>query len=72
MAKRFIDANRLPLTAEGFQEEREFDAAQAKAGGKLKRIATGYLLHAPGVVRHFSDSGEMRAHLFRGGGRPTE
>jgi hypothetical protein len=69
MAKRFIDAANLPLTSEGFQEEREFDAAQAKSGGQLRRISTGFVLHAPGVIRHFSDSDDMRAHVFRGGNR---
>ena len=69
MAKRFIDAANLPLTAEGFQEEREFDAAQAKSGGQLRRISTGFVLHAPGVFRHFSDSDDMREHVFRGGNR---
>lgn len=72
MAKRFIDPDRLPLTAEAFQEEREFNAAQRRSGGQLTRTASGYVLRAPGVVRHFADSFEMRAHVFRGGGKPTE
>lgn len=72
MAERFIDSDRLPLTAEGIQEERAFEAAQKKSGGKLTRIASGYLLASPGVIRHFADSGDMRAHVFQGGHQPKD
>ena len=48
-------------------EQHAFDAAQAKAGGKLRRIASGYLLQLPGVTRHFADSSEMCAHVFQEG-----
>lgn len=67
MVKRFIDPDRLPLTYEAIQEERAFDAAQAKSGGQLKRIASGFVVAGPGVIRHFSDSVDMRAHVFNGG-----
>ena len=70
MAKRFIDPDRLPLTYEAIHEDRAFDAAQAKSGGQLKRIASGYVLAGPGVIRHFSDSSDMRAHVFNGGDDP--
>jgi len=67
MVKKFIDPDRLPLTAEALDEERAFDAAQAKSGGQLRRIASGYVLHAPGVIRHFADSCDMRVHIFHEG-----
>lgn len=72
MAKRFIDPDLLPLSSEGIQEEREFNAAQKKSGGQLRRIQSGYLLASPGVIRHFADTFEMRAHVFSGGGQQKE
>ena len=60
-----INADILPLTAEAMDEQDAFDAAQVRASGKLRRIASGYLLDAPGVVRHFADSSEMCAHVFQ-------
>lgn len=67
MKRHNIDPNLLPLTAEAIDEEHAFDAAQVKAGGKLRRIQSGYLLDSPGVVRHFADSGELCAHVFQEG-----
>lgn len=72
MAKHHIDRDRLPLTAEGINEEHAFNAAQKKSGGNLRRIQSGYLLTAPGVIRHFADSGDMRAHVFHGGCQPKD
>lgn len=73
MPKRHnINPDLLPLTAEAMDEQHAFDAAQVKSGGQLRRIASGYLLDAPGVVRHFADSGELCAHVFRGGGNPDD
>ena len=42
-------------------------AQRTSKAGKLRRIASGYLLAAPGVVRHFADSADMRAHVFQEG-----
>lgn len=70
--RKHIDPNLLPLTAEAIDEEHVFDAAQVKAGGKLRRVQSGYLLAAPGVIRHFADSGEMRSHIFGGGAKPMD
>jgi hypothetical protein len=67
MARPPVDADLLPLTAEGIQEETTFEAARAKSGGQLRRIATGYILAGPGVIRHFADLTEARAHVFHGG-----
>ena len=72
MKRHNINPNLLPLTAEAIDEEHAFDAAQVKAGGKLRRIQSGYLLNAPGVIRHFADFGEMRSHIFGGGAKPTD
>ena len=62
-----INPDLLPLTAEALDEQDAFDAAQVRASGKLRRIASGYLLDAPGVVRHFADTSEMCAHVFQEG-----
>ena len=62
-----INPDLLPLTAEALDEQHAFDAAQAKAGGKLRRISSGYLLDASGVIRHFADTSEMCAHVFQEG-----
>ena len=62
-----INPDLLPLTAEAIDEELAFEAAQVKSGGNLRRIASGYLLDAPGVIRHFADSSEMCAHVFQEG-----
>ena len=70
-SRHSIDADLLPLTAEAIDEELAFDAAQVKAGGQLRRIASGYLLDAPGVIRHFADTSEMCAHVFRGDANPN-
>lgn len=69
MNARLIDREKLPLTAEGFDEELAFDEAQAQADGQIQRIATGYVLRRPGVVRHFSDCGDLHAHVFHGRNR---
>jgi hypothetical protein len=66
MARSSIDRDRLPLTAEGLDEEAAFDAAQAKTGGQIRRIASGYVQTEPGVIRHFADYENMRAFVFRG------
>lgn len=66
MARSSIDRDRLPLTAEGLDEEAAFDAAQARTGGQIRRIASGYVQTEPGVIRHFSDYENMRAFVFRG------
>ena len=68
MAKLYnINPYLLPLTAEALDEQHALDAAQMKAGGQLRRIASGYLLDAPGVIRHFADTSEMCAHVFQEG-----
>jgi len=72
MARPHVDPDLLPLTAEGMEEERAFDAAQAKASGQLRRIASGYVQTLPGVIRHFADLNEARAHVFHGGKSPND
>jgi hypothetical protein len=67
MPKRAINPDLLPLTAEGFDEEAAFDAAQAKTGGQLRRIASGYVQTEPDVIRHFADYENMRTFVFSGG-----
>jgi hypothetical protein len=67
MHKRFIDPDLMPLTYEALEEERAFDAAQAKTGGQIRRIASGYVQNEPGVIRHFSDYENMRTFVFSGG-----
>ena len=72
MKRHNINPARLPLTAEAIDEEHAFNAAQVKAGGNLRRIQSSYLLAAPGVIRHFAISGEMRAHVFQEGRKQHE
>ena len=70
--RKQIDPDLLPLTAEAIDEEHAFNAAQVKAGGNLRRIQSGYLLAAPGVIQHFADSGDMRIHVFQEGRKQNQ